>query len=290
MRAGREPRGVTPCVDCAPCTRPEEPRRRADARSSRRIAERGEARAQRGRPRLPRARGRNRRAPGRGTRRLRRRGRRSWSPARRGRSATPSSTRPTFRSELASWITARRRRVRRVRARARARTAPRPRARVRRVERRRPLEGRDRLVGDRGGERIHPRDEVSLVQLVERGPELVQPALPLGRPLRRRHGAFANRRDPIEHRQRSSTENVVGDRQPPPFRLPLAHWPSRGQLASCIESEDDLVRFLVAPMSEPAPLAHDEETALRQHTNRRGVVPRSASVKRTGCLQLQELS
>ena len=59
-------------------------------------------------------------------------------------------------------------------------------------------------------------------------------------------------------------------------------WASRGQLRSCIESEHELVRFLVAPMSEPAPLAHDQETALRQHTNRRGVVARSVSVKRTG--------
>ena len=65
--------------------------------------------------------------------------------------------------------------------------------------------------------------------------------------------------------------------------------PGRGNMRSCIESEDDLVRFLVAPMSEPAPLAHDQETALRQHANRRGVVARSASVKRTGCFQLQEL-
>lgn len=60
-------------------------------------------------------------------------------------------------------------------------------------------------------------------------------------------------------------------------------------MGSCIESEHDLVRFLVAPMSELASLAHDKETALRQHMNRRGVVARSASVKRTGCLQLQEL-
>src|SRR5207249_12303674 len=43
--------------------------------------------------------------------------------------------------------------------------------------------------------------------------------------------------------------------------------PSRGQLESYVESEHDLVRFLVAPMSELAPLAHDKETALRQHTN-----------------------
>jgi transposase len=68
-----------------------------------------------------------------------------------------------------------------------------------------------------------------------------------------------------------------------------ARSPSRGQLGSWIESEHDLVRLLVAPMSEPAPLAHDTKTALRQHTNRRGVIARSASVKRTGCLQLQEL-
>jgi hypothetical protein len=61
------------------------------------------------------------------------------------------------------------------------------------------------------------------------------------------------------------------------------------QLGSCIESEYDLVRFLVAPVGEPAPLAHDTKPALRQHTNRRGVVARGASVKRTGCLQLQEL-
>jgi hypothetical protein len=61
------------------------------------------------------------------------------------------------------------------------------------------------------------------------------------------------------------------------------------EVGSGIESEDDLVRFLVAPISEPAALAHDHETALRQHANRRGVVARSASVKRTGCLQLQEL-
>jgi hypothetical protein len=61
------------------------------------------------------------------------------------------------------------------------------------------------------------------------------------------------------------------------------------EVGSGIESEHDLVRFLVAPVSEPAPLAHDAKTALRQHTNRRGVVARGASVKRTGCLQLQEL-
>src|SRR5438105_3732812 len=61
------------------------------------------------------------------------------------------------------------------------------------------------------------------------------------------------------------------------------------EVRSGIESEDDLVRFLVAPISEPAALAHDHETALRQHANRRGVVARSPSVKRTGCLQLQEL-
>ena len=65
--------------------------------------------------------------------------------------------------------------------------------------------------------------------------------------------------------------------------------PGRGQLGSCIESEHDLVRFLVAPMGERAPLAHDTKAALGQHTNRRGVVARSASVKRTGCLQLPEL-
>jgi hypothetical protein len=58
---------------------------------------------------------------------------------------------------------------------------------------------------------------------------------------------------------------------------------------SCVGSEHDLVRLLVAPMSELASLADDKETALRQHTNRRGVVARSASVKRTGCLELQEL-
>ena len=53
--------------------------------------------------------------------------------------------------------------------------------------------------------------------------------------------------------------------------------------------EGDLVRFLVAPVREPAALAHDHETALRQHANRRGVVARSAGVERTSCLQLQEL-
>jgi hypothetical protein len=58
---------------------------------------------------------------------------------------------------------------------------------------------------------------------------------------------------------------------------------------SCIESEDDLVRFLVAPVSESAPLAHDTKAALRQHANRRSIVARSAGVQRTGCLQLQEL-
>jgi hypothetical protein len=63
----------------------------------------------------------------------------------------------------------------------------------------------------------------------------------------------------------------------------------RAQSRSCIESEDDLVRFLVAPMSEPTPLAHAKKTALRQYTNRRSVVARSGSVKRTGCLQQQEL-
>src|SRR6478735_1004787 len=56
--------------------------------------------------------------------------------------------------------------------------------------------------------------------------------------------------------------------------------PRAGSPGSCIESEYDLVRFLVAPMSEPAPLAHDAKTALRQHTYRRGVVARGASVKR----------
>src|SRR4029077_10027528 len=63
----------------------------------------------------------------------------------------------------------------------------------------------------------------------------------------------------------------------------------RRQLESCIESEHDRVRLLVAPMGEPAPFVHDQETALRQHTDRRGVVARGLSVKRTGCLQLQEL-
>jgi hypothetical protein len=67
------------------------------------------------------------------------------------------------------------------------------------------------------------------------------------------------------------------------------HSPKREQLGSCIESEHDLGRLLVAPMGELAPFAHDEKTALRQHTDRPGVVARSASVKRTGCLQLQEL-
>src|SRR5918995_5902669 len=67
------------------------------------------------------------------------------------------------------------------------------------------------------------------------------------------------------------------------------HTRAAEQLGSCVESEHDLVRFLAAPMGETAPLAHDQETALRQHTNRRGVVARSASVKRTGCLQPQEL-
>src|SRR5580765_6815958 len=60
-------------------------------------------------------------------------------------------------------------------------------------------------------------------------------------------------------------------------------------VGSCIESELDLVRFLIASMSEAAPLANDKETALRQHTNRSDVVARSASVKRTGCFQLQKL-
>ena len=58
---------------------------------------------------------------------------------------------------------------------------------------------------------------------------------------------------------------------------PTARW------WSSIESEHDLIRLLAAPMREPAPLAHDQETALRQHTNRRGVVARSATVKRTAC-------
>jgi hypothetical protein len=57
-----------------------------------------------------------------------------------------------------------------------------------------------------------------------------------------------------------------------------------GSRPSFIESERDLVRLLVAPVSELAPFAHDQETALRQHTNRGGVLVRSASVKRTGCL------
>ena len=55
------------------------------------------------------------------------------------------------------------------------------------------------------------------------------------------------------------------------------------------QAEHDLVRFLVAPMGELAPLAHNKKTALRQHTNRRGVVARGTSVKRPACLQLQEL-
>jgi hypothetical protein len=89
--------------------------------------------------------------------------------------------------------------------------------------------------------------------------------------------------DPTEVGPSVQSELAAGSRDIP------EHWPSRGQLGSYIESEHDLVRFFAAPMSEPAPLAHDKETALRQHTNRRGVVARSASVKRTGCLQLQEL-
>ena len=46
--------------------------------------------------------------------------------------------------------------------------------------------------------------------------------------------------------------------------------------------EHDLVRFLFAPMSERAPLAHDKKAALGQHTNRRRVVARSASVRGDG--------
>ena len=61
------------------------------------------------------------------------------------------------------------------------------------------------------------------------------------------------------------------------------------QLGSCIESEHDLVRFLVAPMGEPAALAHEKETALRQHTNRRRVIARSVSVKRTSLPPAVEL-
>jgi hypothetical protein len=77
-------------------------------------------------------------------------------------------------------------------------------------------------------------------------------------------------------------------------RTPVGR-PPRGRtferaIESYIESEDDLVGFLVAPMGEPTPLAHDSETALRQHTDRCDVVARSVSVERTGCLQLQELS
>src|SRR4029079_6283548 len=52
--------------------------------------------------------------------------------------------------------------------------------------------------------------------------------------------------------------------------------PSRGQSGSCIESEHDLVRFLVAPVSEPPAPPHEAKTALRQHTKRRGVVARGA--------------
>jgi hypothetical protein len=40
---------------------------------------------------------------------------------------------------------------------------------------------------------------------------------------------------------------------------------SQGKLGSWIEPEDDLVSFLVATMSELAPLTHAQETALR-HT------------------------
>src|SRR5437588_5451736 len=48
-----------------------------------------------------------------------------------------------------------------------------------------------------------------------------------------------------------------------------------------VESEDDLVRLLIAPLGEPAPLAHNQKTALRQHTNRRGVVACSAGIEGT---------
>jgi hypothetical protein len=75
----------------------------------------------------------------------------------------------------------------------------------------------------------------------------------------------------------------------PDCALAAARSSSRGQLGSWIEAKHDLVRLLVAPMSEPAPLAHDKKAALRQHTNRPGVVARSASVERTGFLQQQKL-
>ena len=45
-------------------------------------------------------------------------------------------------------------------------------------------------------------------------------------------------------------------------------------------------RFPRCAMSEPAPLAHDAKTALRQHTNQRGVVARGASVKQPAVRRL----
>jgi hypothetical protein len=55
-----------------------------------------------------------------------------------------------------------------------------------------------------------------------------------------------------------------------------------------VESEDDLVRFLVALVSERTSLADDHERIINTESTRR--VARSASVRRTGWLQLQELS
>ena len=71
--------------------------------------------------------------------------------------------------------------------------------------------------------------------------------------------------------------------------VPAAPLTQRRAAGSCIESEHDFVRLLVAPMGEVAALADDTKTALRQHTDRRGVVARSVSVERAGRLHLQEL-
>ena len=126
-------------------------------------------------------------------------------------------------------------------------------------------------------------DRDRLARHVAREWKLLEHHLPAG------HYLFAAEEVPLEldiFTHHDEPAALVGNARLRPGEITLAQ---PRQLGSCIESEYNLVRFLVAPVGEPAPLAHDTKTALRQHTNRRGVVARGASVKRTGCLHLQEL-
>ena len=66
------------------------------------------------------------------------------------------------------------------------------------------------------------------------------------------------------------------------LRKPLLYPLSYGVVDT--DSKEEILRGGTYSLAWP-----HHETVLRQHANRRGVVARGASVKRTGCLQLQEL-